>query len=100
LTNALSDAGWGELILKIEYLTAKQRNVAIKVDPKYSITLMPKWGSLSIAQTEMVKNSSVLNAGIANALISVLQKPLEIELCKCYVGTPRNLVIFTSTPKR
>lgn len=36
LNRAISDAGWGELILKIEYLAAKQGKVVIKVNPKHS----------------------------------------------------------------
>jgi putative transposase len=36
LNRSISDAGWGELILKIEYLAAKQGKVVIKVNPKYS----------------------------------------------------------------
>lgn len=38
LNRSISDAGWGELILKIEYLAAKQGKVAIKVNPKHSST--------------------------------------------------------------
>jgi len=38
LNRAISDAGWGDLILKIEYLAAKQGKVVIKVSPKYSST--------------------------------------------------------------
>ena len=36
LNRAISDASWGDLILKIEYLAAKQGKVVIKVNPKYS----------------------------------------------------------------
>ncbi|MCC3418561.1 MAG: transposase [Microcoleus sp. PH2017_07_MST_O_A] len=36
LNRSISDAGWGELILKIEYLAAKQGKIVIKVNPKYS----------------------------------------------------------------
>lgn len=36
LNRSISDAGWGELILKIEYLAAKQGKIAIKVNPQYS----------------------------------------------------------------
>jgi len=36
LNRSISDAGWGELILKIEYLAAKQGKVVIKVNPQYS----------------------------------------------------------------
>ncbi|MCW5316715.1 transposase [Nostoc sp. KVJ3] len=36
LNRAISDAGWGELILKIEYLAAKQGKVVIKINPKHS----------------------------------------------------------------
>jgi len=36
LNRSISDAGWGELILKIEYLAAKQGKVVIKVNPKHS----------------------------------------------------------------
>jgi putative transposase len=38
LNRSISDASWGELILKIEYLAAKQGKVVIKVNPKYSST--------------------------------------------------------------
>jgi putative transposase len=38
LNRSISDAGWGELIVKIEYLAAKQGKVVIKVNPKYSST--------------------------------------------------------------
>ncbi len=36
LNPAISDASWGDLILKIEYLAAKQGKIVIKVSPKYS----------------------------------------------------------------
>ncbi|MEG5222009.1 RNA-guided endonuclease InsQ/TnpB family protein [Microcoleus sp. AT9b-C5] len=36
LNRSISDASWGELILKIEYLAAKQGKVAIKINPKHS----------------------------------------------------------------
>jgi putative transposase len=36
LNRSISDASWSELILKIEYLAAKQGKVVIKVNPKYS----------------------------------------------------------------
>ncbi|WP_293355960.1 MULTISPECIES: transposase [unclassified Microcoleus] len=36
LNRAISDAGWGDLGLKIEYLAAKQGKIVIKVNPKYS----------------------------------------------------------------
>jgi putative transposase len=38
LNRLISDAGWGELILKIEYLAAKQGKIVIKVNPQYSST--------------------------------------------------------------
>jgi putative transposase len=36
LNRSISDAGWGELSLKIEYLAAKQGKIVIKVNPKHS----------------------------------------------------------------
>lgn len=36
LNRAISDASWGELILKIEYLAAKPGKVVIKINPKHS----------------------------------------------------------------
>ncbi|MBE8990196.1 RNA-guided endonuclease InsQ/TnpB family protein [Nostoc sp. LEGE 12450] len=36
LNRAISDASWSELILKIEYLAAKQGKVVIKINSKYS----------------------------------------------------------------
>ena len=42
LNRAISDASWGDLILKIEYLAAKQRKVVIKVSPKYKASRMQK----------------------------------------------------------
>jgi len=42
LNRSISDASWGELVLKIEYLAAKKGKVVIKVNPKYSSTLMQK----------------------------------------------------------
>ncbi len=38
LNRAISDAGWGDLGLKIEYLAAKQGKIVIKVNPKHSST--------------------------------------------------------------
>ncbi|GET35740.1 RNA-guided endonuclease InsQ/TnpB family protein [Microseira wollei] len=38
LNRAISDAAWNELILKIEYLAAKQGKIAIKINPKHSST--------------------------------------------------------------
>jgi putative transposase len=36
LNRAISDASWGDLIFKIEYLAAKQGKIVIKVNPKHS----------------------------------------------------------------
>ncbi|WP_293340990.1 MULTISPECIES: transposase [unclassified Microcoleus] len=36
LNRAISDASWGDLGLKIEYVAAKQRKIVIKVNPKHS----------------------------------------------------------------
>lgn len=36
LNRAISDASWAELILKIEYLAAKQGKIVIKINPKHS----------------------------------------------------------------
>jgi putative transposase len=36
LNRSISDASWGDLILKIEYLAVKQGKVVIKINPKYS----------------------------------------------------------------
>jgi putative transposase len=36
LNRSISDASWGDLILKIEYLAVKQGKTVIKVNPKYS----------------------------------------------------------------
>jgi putative transposase len=36
LNRAISDAGWGDLGLKIEYLAVKQGKIVIKVNPKHS----------------------------------------------------------------
>ena len=36
LNRFISDAGWADLILKIEYLAAKQGKVVITINPKYS----------------------------------------------------------------
>ncbi|WP_292789837.1 transposase [uncultured Nostoc sp.] len=36
LNRAISDAGWSELILKIEYLAEKQGKVVIKINPRHS----------------------------------------------------------------
>ncbi|QFS46576.1 RNA-guided endonuclease InsQ/TnpB family protein [Nostoc sphaeroides] len=36
LNRAISDASWGELILKIQYLAAKLGKVVIKINPKHS----------------------------------------------------------------
>lgn len=36
LNRAISDAGWGDLGLKIEYLAAKQGKIVIKVNPRHS----------------------------------------------------------------
>ena len=36
LNRSISDAGWGELILKIEYLAVKQGKITVKINPKHS----------------------------------------------------------------
>ena len=36
LNRSISDAAWGELILKIDGLAAKPRQIVIKVNPKHS----------------------------------------------------------------
>ena len=46
LNRSISDAGWAELILKIEYLAAKQGKVVIKINPKYSSQECPKCGHI------------------------------------------------------
>ncbi|GET39883.1 transposase, IS605 OrfB family protein [Microseira wollei NIES-4236] len=38
LNRAISDAAWNELILKIDYLAAKQGKIAIKINPRHSST--------------------------------------------------------------
>ncbi|WP_293351872.1 MULTISPECIES: transposase [unclassified Microcoleus] len=38
MNRAISDAGWGDLGLKIEYLAVKQGKIVIKVNPKHSST--------------------------------------------------------------
>lgn len=38
LNRSISDASWSELVLKIEYLAAKQGKVLIKINPKHSST--------------------------------------------------------------
>ena len=35
LNRSISDAGWGELILKIEYLAVKQGKIVIKINPEH-----------------------------------------------------------------
>ena len=46
LNRSISDAGWGELILKINYLAAKQGKIVIKVNPKYSSTECRNCGNI------------------------------------------------------
>ena len=46
LNRAISDAAWSELILKIEYLAAKQGKVAVKINPKHSSTECRKCGHI------------------------------------------------------
>ena len=46
LNRAISDAAWNELILKIEYLAAKQGKIAIKINPKHSSTECRKCGQI------------------------------------------------------
>ena len=46
LNRSISDAGWAELILKIEYLAAKQGKVVIKINPKYSSQECRKCGHI------------------------------------------------------
>jgi hypothetical protein len=70
------------LILKIEYLAAKQGKVVIKVNPKYKASKMQKFAGISTNPTEMVKNSSVLNVGITNTQTLAQQKPSKSELWK------------------
>jgi putative transposase len=36
LNRSISDAAWGELILKLDYLAAKPGQIVIKVNPKHS----------------------------------------------------------------
>ena len=46
LNRSISDAGWSELTLKIEYLAAKQGKIVIKVNPKYSSTECRNCGNI------------------------------------------------------
>ncbi len=46
LNRAISDASWGELILKIEYLAEKQGKVVIKVNPRHSSQECRKCGHI------------------------------------------------------
>jgi putative transposase len=36
LNRSISEAGWGEIIMKIDYLAAKPGQIVIKVNPKHS----------------------------------------------------------------
>jgi putative transposase len=55
LNRSISDAGWGELTLKIEYLAAKQGKIVIKVNPKYSSTECRKCGHIDRENREREK---------------------------------------------
>ncbi len=46
LNRSISDASWAELILKIEYLAAKQGKIVIKVNPKHSSQKCRKCGHI------------------------------------------------------
>ncbi|WP_373528866.1 RNA-guided endonuclease InsQ/TnpB family protein [Nostoc sp.] len=46
LNRAISDASWGELILKIEYLAAKLGKVVIKINPRHSSQECRKCGHI------------------------------------------------------
>ncbi|MGF1672571.1 MAG: RNA-guided endonuclease InsQ/TnpB family protein [Rivularia sp. (in: cyanobacteria)] len=46
LNRSISDASWGELILKIEYLAAKQGKVVIKVNPRHTSQICRNCGHI------------------------------------------------------
>jgi len=46
LNRFISDAGWADLILKIEYLAAKQGKVVITINPKHSSQECPNCGHI------------------------------------------------------
>jgi putative transposase len=46
LNRSISDASWGELVLKIEYLAAKHGKVVIKVNPKHTSQKCQKCGHI------------------------------------------------------
>jgi putative transposase len=52
LNRSISDAGWAELTLKIEYLAAKQGKIVIKVNPKYSSTECRNCGNIDKSNRE------------------------------------------------
>jgi putative transposase len=52
LNRSISDASWGELVLKIEYLAAKHGKVVIKVNPKHTSQKCQNCGHVDASNRE------------------------------------------------
>jgi len=55
LNRCISDAGWGELVLRIDYLVAKPGQIVIKVNPKHSSQECRNCGNIDKSNQESEK---------------------------------------------
>lgn len=67
LNRSIADASWGDLILKIEYLAAKQGKVVIKVPPKFSSQECPECHHIEAANRDKEKFICIACGFIAHA---------------------------------
>ncbi|NJR23677.1 MAG: transposase [Richelia sp. CSU_2_1] len=93
LNRSISDAGWSELTLKIEYLAAKQGKVIIKVNPKHSSTECRNCGHIDKSNRDGEKFICA-ECGYREHADIAAAKTIGHRALKWYAGTPRNQGFF------
>jgi putative transposase len=82
LNRSISDASWGELVLKIEYLAAKHGKVVIKVNPKHTSQKCQNCGHIDALSRNEEKfictNCGYMAHADINAAKNIRDRGLEI----------------------
>jgi putative transposase len=98
LNRAISDAAWGELISKIEYVTAKRGKILVKVDPKHTSQTCGACGHVDKASRDREKfictncgffSHADINAAQNIKLIGIKQYGLNIKKVPRDSGKPK-----------
>jgi putative transposase len=107
LNRSISDASWGELVLKIEYLAAKHGKVVIKINPKHTSQkcqncghidalsrneekfICTNCGHMAHADINAAKNIRDRGLEIVRGDSSELKRPKQCkEMSQCVAGVP------------